>query len=135
MESSGMLNTIARSILKFARSTGSLIAATVCTCFGMNIVAADQYLSIVVPGRMYRDAYRKQGLAPVNLSRTLEDAGTLSSPLVPWTTCGAYMSSTLDVSVGAYFPFVFLAFLTPMIAIYYGYSGKSILMLPDANKI
>ncbi|MDA7915915.1 Na+/H+ antiporter NhaC [Verrucomicrobia bacterium] len=134
MESSGMLKTIANSVLKFAHSTGSLIVATVCTCFGMNVIAADQYLAIVVPGRMYKDAYRKQGLAPVNLSRTLEDAGTLSSPLVPWTTCGAFMSSTLDVSVGAYFPFVFLAFLTPMIAIYYGFSGRTIIKLSDGNK-
>src|SRR5690606_18117889 len=94
MERSGMLSVIASAILRFATSTGSLIFATVATCVGMNVIAPDQYLSVVVPGRMYRSAYHQAGLHPKNLSRVLEDAGTLTSPLVPWNTCGAYMWAT-----------------------------------------
>lgn len=129
MEKSGMLKAIAESILRLAKSTGSLITATVATCFGMNVIAPDQYLSIVVPGRMYRDAYKEQGLHPVNLSRTLEDAGTLSSALVPWNTCGAFMGGALAVGAFEYLPFAFLNLLTPLIAIFYGFTGKSLMKL------
>lgn len=117
MERTGMLAALAGAVLKFARNTGSLVATTVFTCFGMNILAPDQYLSIVVPGRMYREAYQKAGLEPRLLSRTLEDAGTLSSALVPWNTCGAYMTTTLGVSAMAYAPYAFINLLCPVIAI------------------
>lgn len=126
MEKTRMLATIANAILRLATSTGSLILATVATCVGMNIIAPDQYLSIVVPGRMYREAYEKRGLHAKNLSRTLEDAGTLTSPLVPWNTCGAFMATTLSVNPLVYLPFAFLNLLTPMIAILYGYTGWKI---------
>jgi len=125
MEGSGMLEKIASSILKLARSIGSLVTATVLTCIGMNIIAPDQYLSIVVPGRMYRTAFLKQHLHPKNLSRCLEGAGTLSSPLVPWNTCGAFMGSVLGVSAGAYFPFAFLNLINPVVTIIYGFTGFS----------
>lgn len=117
MEACGFLRIIANAILKFARSTGSLIAATIGTCITMNHIAPDQYLSIIVPARMYQTAYEEKGLAPKNLSRTLEDAGTLSSPLVAWNTCGAYMSFTLAVPTYDYLPYCFLNLLTPIIAI------------------
>jgi Na+:H+ antiporter, NhaC family len=117
MESTGQLTALAGAVLRFARTTGSLVAATVFTCFGMNLLAPDQYLSIVIPGRMYRSAYAKAGLHPKLLSRTLEDAGTLSSPLIGWNTCGAFMSSTLGVSALAYAPYAFLNILCPIIAI------------------
>jgi NhaC family Na+:H+ antiporter len=97
MEKSRMLESIATAILKAAKSTGSLVLATISTCICMNIIAPDQYLSIVVPGRMYKDAFDKRGLHPKNLSRCLEDSGTLSSPLIPWNTCGAFMFATLGV--------------------------------------
>lgn len=126
MERSGMLGALAGLVLRFAKSTGSLIAATVGTCIGMNVVAPDQYLSIVVPGRMYRDAYRKAGLDPKNLSRTLEDAGTLTSPLIPWNTCGAYMTATLGVFSFAYLPYAFLNLICPLVSILYGYTGWTI---------
>lgn len=133
MESSGMLKTIASSILSLARSTGSLVAATVVTCIGMNIVAPDQYLSIVVPGRMYKSAYVKYGLHPKNLSRVLEDSGTLTSPLIPWNTCGAFMGSTLGVAafdfdlglMYSFAPFAFLNLINPVISVIYGYTGFS----------
>ena len=126
MEASGMLGTIAASILSLAKSAGSLIAATVVTCIGMNIVAPDQYLSIVIPGRMYKKAYEEYNLHPKNLSRALEDSGTLSSPLVPWNTCGAFMGSALGVSAFVYAPFAFLNLINPIISVIYGYTGYSI---------
>ena len=123
MEKTRMLERIANAILKTARSTGALVTATIITCISMNIIAPDQYLSIVVPGRMYKDAYDKRGLHPKNLSRALEDSGTLSSPLVPWNTCGAFMHATLGVSPLVYLPFAFLNLINPMISIFYGFTG------------
>lgn len=123
MEKSGMLQAIANGILKFANSTGSIVVATILTSIAMNLVAGDQYLSIVIPGRMYKDIYDQRGLAPKNLSRVLEDSGTLSSPLIPWNTCGAYMHQTLGVHPFAYAPYAFLNLLNPLISIFYGYTG------------
>ena len=135
MERSGMLESLASVVLRFAKSTGSLIAATVGTCIGMNIIAPDQYLSIVVPGRMYRDAYQRAGLDPKNLSRALEDAGTLSSPLIPWNTCGAYMTATLGVFSFAYLPYAFLNLICPIISVIYGYTGLTIATLKPAPSL
>lgn len=126
MERTGMLHAIAAAILKLANSTGSLVLATVLTSIAINILAADQYLAIVIPGRMYKDAYDEAGLEPRLLSRTLEDAGTMTSSLIPWNTCGAYMSSVLLVSPLAYAPYAFLNLLNPVIAVIYGYTGISI---------
>ncbi|WP_338750911.1 Na+/H+ antiporter NhaC [Bacillus sp. FJAT-52991] len=126
LEVSGVLETLVKSLLKLARSTGSLIATTVVTCITANIVACDQYLSILLPGRMYVTAYRKRGLHPKNLSRTLEDAGTMTSPLVPWNTCGAFMTATLGVSTFEYAPYALLCFISPLIAIIYGFTGFKI---------
>jgi len=123
MERTGMLSALANGILRLARGVGGLVSATVVTCLGMNVLAPDQYLSIIVPGRMYREAYQKQGLHPKLLSRTLEDAGTLSSPLVPWNTCGAFMTTTLGVSAMAYLPYAFLNLINPVVAIVIAYAG------------
>jgi NhaC family Na+:H+ antiporter len=123
MEKTGLLSALANGILRLARGVGGLVSATVVTCLGMNVLAPDQYLSIIVPGRMYREAYRKQGLHPKLLSRTLEDAGTLSSPLVPWNTCGAFMTTTLGVSSLAYLPYAFLNLINPFVAIVIAYAG------------
>lgn len=133
MEASGMLGTIAASILSLAKSTGSLIAATAVTCIGMNVVAPDQYLSIVIPGRMYKKAYEEYNLHPKNLSRVLEDSGTLSSPLVPWNTCGAFMGSALGISAFVYAPFAFLNLINPIISVIYGYTGYSIHKIDPDN--
>ncbi len=134
MERSGMLATLGGAILKLARGTGSLITATVASCIGANIFAPDQYMAIVVPGRMYREAYLKRGLHPKNLSRALEDSGTLTSPLVPWNTCGAFMSATLGVSAAAYLPFAFLNLLNPLISIFYGFTGITIARLEPGDE-
>jgi NhaC family Na+:H+ antiporter len=137
MERTGLLAALANGILRLARGVGGLVSATVVTCLGMNVLAPDQYLSIIVPGRMYREAYERQGLHPKLLSRTLEDAGTLTSPLVPWNTCGAFMSTTLGVSALAYLPYAFLNLLNPVIAIVMALVGWKIARLarPDTASV
>ncbi len=131
MEKSGMLARMAAAVLNLARSTGSLIAVTIFSCFGMNVLASDQYMAIIIPGRMYRGAFLKRGLHPKNLSRALEDSATLTSPLIPWNTCGAYMSGVLGVSCFAYAPFAFLNLLSPLISMFYGFTGITIEKIED----
>lgn len=126
MERTQMLERIAQSMLRAARSVSGLISATLATSVGMNIIASDQYIAIVLPGRMFRSEYQRRGLHPKNLSRALEDAGTLTSPLVPWNTCGAFMSQTLGVATLAYLPFCFFNLLNPLISALYGATGFTI---------
>jgi NhaC family Na+:H+ antiporter len=126
METTGMLQRIAKTILGAVRGSGSLIAATLGTSFGMNVLASDQYIAIVLPGRMFREEYARRGLHPKNLSRSLEDAGTLTSPLVPWNTCGAFMAQTLGVATFAYAPFAFFNLINPIVAAGYGFTGFTI---------
>jgi NhaC family Na+:H+ antiporter len=133
MERTGLLRRLAGAILSRAHSTGSLVFATVGSCIGTNIIAPDQYMSIVVPGRMYKETFEERGLAPQNLSRALESGGTLSSPLVPWNTCGAFMSTTLMVSAADYFPYAFVNLLTPVIVVIVSYAGYRIATLPDPS--
>lgn len=126
MDASGMLKAIAERLLALARSGGQLVVATVATCLGMNLLAPDQYLSIIVPGKMYQEAYAKKGLAAKNLSRALEDGGTVTSPLVPWNSCGVFMFSVLLVSPFAYLPFAFFNLLNPIFSIVLGLKGWTI---------
>jgi NhaC family Na+:H+ antiporter len=131
MEKTGMLQVMANRILGAAKGTGGLIAATLATSIGANIIASDQYIAIVVPGRMFRAEFQKRRLDPKNLSRALEDAGTLTSPLVPWNTCGAFMSTALGVSTFVYLPFAFFNLMNPVISAIYGFTGFSIVKLSD----
>jgi NhaC family Na+:H+ antiporter len=131
MEHTGLLQRIVDFLLKGVRGTGSLIATTVLTSIGMNVIAADQYIAIVLPGRMYRAEFARRGLAPQNLSRTLEDAGTMTSALVPWNTCGAFMAATLGVPTLAYAPYAFLNLMNPLIAIIYGVTNFKITPLEE----
>ena len=126
MEKTRMLETIAGGILRFAQSTGSLIVSTLVTSIGMNIVASDQYIAIVLPGKMFKAEFKRRNLDPKNLSRVIEDAGTLTSPLVPWNTCGAYMAGTLGVATFAYLPFAFFNLINPLVSILYGFTGFTI---------
>lgn len=123
MEKTGMLESLANVILGFAKSTGSLVVATILTAIGMNVLAGDQYLAIVIPGRMFKDAYDERGLAPKNLSRVLEDSGTLTSALIPWNTCGAFMIGALGLTPWTYVPYCFLNLLNPLVSIFYGFTG------------
>ena len=122
LERTGILGYLLRLALRGVKSAGSLIAATVVTCLGTNILAADQFISVALPGRMYIDEYERFGLSRLNLSRTLEDSGTLTSALIPWNTCGAYMSATLGVATFSYAPFAFFNLLCPLVAILYGFT-------------
>jgi len=133
MERTGLLNRLVKSVLRLANSTGSLIVTTVFTSIGINILAADQYISIVLPGRMYKVEFEKRGLDMRNLSRTLEDAGTITSPLIPWNTCGAYMSATLGVATFAYLPYCFFNLVNPIIAIIYGITGFKVLRIENES--
>ena len=126
MEATGLLHRISSSIIQYAESTGSVIATTACTCLFFNVTASDQYLSIVVPGRMYADTFKDKGLAPENLSRTLEDSGTVTSVLIPWNTCGATQSAVLGVATFTYLPFCFFNIISPFMTILYGYLGIKI---------
>ena len=119
LETAQLLNKIVEKVLTFANSTGSLIITTIATCIGINIIAADQYISIVLPGRMYRAEFKRRKLAARNLSRALEDSGTITSPLIPWNTCGAYMSASLGIATFSYLPFCFFNLVNPIIAIIY----------------
>ncbi|MGK0638330.1 Na+/H+ antiporter NhaC [Schleiferia thermophila] len=113
MEASGFLRRITDAIMSLAKSEFSLFAATTGTTLFVNITASDQYLSLVIPGKMYAPSYTQKGLAPENLSRTLEDSGTVTSVLIPWNTCGAYHSGILGVATFSYLPFVFFSLLSP----------------------
>ena len=139
LEKSGILQALANSILKLAKGTFGLIAATIFTAIGTNLAVADQYLAIVIPGSMYKDAFREQGLDAKNLSRALEDSATITSPLIPWNTCGAYMSATMGINCFAFLPFAFFNLLCPIISLFYGLTGISIEKLSknhsDVNKI
>ena len=134
MEGAGFLQSITSFVLKTVKSTGSLILATVLTAIGLNVIAGDQYISIVIPGRMYKSAYKNMNLAPQNLSRALEDSGTLTSSLVPWNTGGAFMWSTLGVFPLYYLPFAFLNLLNPVISVFYGFTGITITKLNDYSE-
>ncbi|WP_276606630.1 Na+/H+ antiporter NhaC [Mangrovimicrobium sediminis] len=121
LERTGILGYLLQLALRRVRSVGSLIVTTVLTCIGTNVLAADQYIAVALPGRMYRDAYGAHELSRLNLSRTLEDSATLSSALIPWNTCGAYMSATLGVATFSYAPYAFFNLLCPLIAMTYGF--------------
>ena len=117
MESIGALKKISSSLLELGKSTFSIFASTVGSCLFINLSASDQYLSIVIPGKMFSKAYKDKNLAPENLSRTLEDSGTVTSVLIPWNTCGAYQSGILGVSVGDYFIYAIFNWLSPFMTL------------------
>ncbi|MDB4182548.1 sodium:proton antiporter [Polaribacter sp.] len=114
MDAIGALAKITNSLLSIATSVFGLFGSTVLSCFGLNAIASDQYLAIVIPGKMFKKAYEDKGLAPENLSRTLEDSGTVTSVLIPWNTCGAYQSGVLGVGVGEYFIYAMFNYLSPI---------------------
>ena len=119
MDAIGALTRISNALLSWAQTTFQLFASTAASCLAINLTASDQYLSIVIPGKMFAKAYEKRGLAPENLSRTLEDAGTVTSVLIPWNTCGAYQSGVLGVGVGEYFIYAIFNWLSPFMTLAY----------------
>ena len=117
LEKTGMLEVVASSLLRLAKGVFGTVLCTMVTCTITNIIAGEQYLSIVIPGRMYNKEYKKRGIHPKMLSRALEDSGTLTSPLVPWNTFGAYITATLGVSALTYGPYALLNIINPIVSL------------------
>lgn len=123
MEHAGFLDRLLLPVLRRARSDAGLIAATASTAIGLNVIAGDQYVADVIPSRAFRNEYARRGLAPRMLSRTVEDTGTVTSPLVPWNSCGAYMTGVLGVPTMSYFPFAFFNLINPLLAMVFAFTG------------
>ena len=117
MDAIGALSRISKALLSLASSTFGLFASTVASCLALNVTASDQYLALVIPGKMFKKAYKDKGMAPENLSRTLEDSGTVTSVLFPWNTCGAFQSSVLGISVADYFLYAFFNWISPFMTL------------------
>ena len=132
MEHAGFLQRLLLPIVSRTRRRGSLILAVNSSGIGLNVIAGDQYVADVLPARMFRGEFSKRGLAPQVLSRAVEDSGTVTSVLVPWNTCGAYISGVLGVSTAAYFPFCFFNLLSPVLDILYGFLGFKVPSEPRA---
>jgi len=133
MDGIGALSKITFHLLKMSTSIFGLFASTVASCLGLNAIASDQYLAIVIPGKMFRKAYEDRGLAPENLSRTLEDSGTVTSVLVPWNTCGAYQSQVLGVGVGEFFIYAVFNWLSPFVTLFFAYFRIKIKMIGNQS--
>lgn len=131
MECTGLLSKLLQGLLKVIKSTGALITATLFTCFGVNVLTADQYMAIVLPGRMFREEYERRDLDSRVLSRSLEDGGTMTSALIPWNTCGAYMFAVLGVFPLAYAPYAFFLYLAPIISMIYAFTDFRILRISE----
>ena len=135
VDCTGIMGSIAGALLKLARGTrGGLVLVTIVSCFIVNALCSDQYLAIILPGRMYKEAFEDLKLAPKNLSRCLEDSGTITSNFIPWNTCGATMSKFLQCpqwGKGGYAPFAILNWLNPLVSIFYGFTGISMVKMSD----
>ncbi|WP_017934489.1 Na+/H+ antiporter NhaC family protein [Nocardioides sp. Iso805N] len=131
MERAGFLQRLLEPVVARARSRGSLIAAVICSGIGLNVIAGDQYVADVLPARTFRAEFARRGIAPQVLSRSVEDSGTVTSVLVPWNTCGAYISGVLGVSTASYLPFCFFNLLSPVLDVIYGFVGFKV---PDADE-
>ncbi len=126
LEAVGYLHVILHAVVNYMNRVGNLVTATLASCFAVNLLIGDQYLAIILPGRLFRPAYEELGLEPRMLSRTLEDAGTLTSPLVPWNACGAYMAGTLGIPTLTYAPYAILNWLNPFVSAFIAYAGFKI---------
>jgi NhaC family Na+:H+ antiporter len=130
MEAAGFLDRLITPLVERAKTSGWLIATVIGTCVGLNIVAGDQYVADVLPSRAYRAAFARNGLAPRQLSRTVEDSGTVTSPLVPWNSCGAYMTGVLGVPTIEYLPYCFFNIANPLLALLFGFIGIGVEKIP-----
>ncbi|MEN8123395.1 MAG: Na+/H+ antiporter NhaC family protein, partial [Bacteroidota bacterium] len=134
MQATGMLVKITESVIKLVKSDGSLITSTAISAIFFNVTASDQYISIVVPGKMYSEAFKKRGLKPEVLSRTLEDAGTVTSVLIPWNTGGATQARVLGVATGDYLPYAFFNLISPVMTVIFAYFNIKIRRFSDDEK-
>ena len=134
LDVTNILIVLAKRVLRLAKGNGGLITCVVATCLCTNIITGDQYLGLILPGKMYRKEFEERGLAPQNLSRALEDAATVTSPLVPWSSCAAVMVGALGIPTLQYLPFCFFCMVSPVISIMLGLTGITITKLPTAGK-
>jgi NhaC family Na+:H+ antiporter len=123
MEHAGFLERLLRPVVERAPTRGRLILAVNASGVGLNVIAGDQYVADVLPARMFRGEFERRGLAPQVLARAVEDSGTVTSVLVPWNTCGAYISGVLGVPTASYFPYCYFNFLSPVLDVVYGFLG------------
>jgi NhaC family Na+:H+ antiporter len=130
VEKAGVLERLIEPVLRSAKSAGRLVASLVGAVFATNVVTADQYIAIVLPGRMFKGAFEARGLAPVVLSRTVGDTATPTSALIPWNSCGAYMAATLGVATWSYAPFAVFSIVSPLLTVAIAYAGIRMLRLP-----
>ncbi|HOG41801.1 MAG TPA: Na+/H+ antiporter NhaC family protein, partial [Bacteroidales bacterium] len=133
LSASGMIQTITESMLRFMHNLVSMVTSTIFTCIFCNIILADQYMAILLPGKMFSDVYRRKGYAPEMLSRTLQDSATVSSVMVPWNTCAVAQAGVLGVACMTWFPYAFFCFITPIISIIIVAMGYKIRRLPVEN--
>ena len=132
MEEAGFLNRLIAPIIDRAHTDAGAITSVAATSAGLNVVTGDQYVAVVLPSRVFRTEFARRGLAPRMLSRTVEDTGTVTSPLVPWNSCGAYMTGVLGVPTVQYLPFAFFNLLNPLVALAYAFTGFRIEHVPVA---
>jgi Na+:H+ antiporter, NhaC family len=134
LEQFGLIDRLVRPMIASAKTTGRLYLSVFASAFGLNIVAGDQYIALVLPARVFRVEFEKRGLAPQNLSRLTADSGTVTSPLVPWNSCGAFMGAVLGVATLSYLPFAIFNIASPTLSVIYGYTGFKIIKAPITEK-
>jgi NhaC family Na+:H+ antiporter len=123
LEKFGMIDRLVAPLFAMARSTGRLFIAVFITGFGLNLVAGDQYIALVLPTRIFKAEFARRGLAATNLSRLAADCGTVTSPLVPWNSCGAFMAATLGVATLVYLPYAVFCWASPVLSVLFGFTG------------
>jgi NhaC family Na+:H+ antiporter len=126
LEHFGLISRLVDPMVRAAKSTGRLFVTVFATCFGLNVVAGDQYIALVLPARVFRPEFARRGLAPTNLSRLAADSATVTSPLIPWNSCGAFMGAVLGVSAFRYLPFAVFCYASPALSVLYGITGFKI---------
>lgn len=132
IEKAGILERLIGPVIRAAKSTGTLVLSLVAAAFSTNVLAADQYIAIVLPGRMFRKAFEARGLAPVVLSRAVGDSATVTSPLIPWNSCGAFMAAALGVATTSFAPYCFFNLLNPLMTIAFAFAGFRMLQAAGA---
>lgn len=133
LEEFGLIGRLIDPMIRAAKGTGRLFLTVFATAFGLNVVAGDQYIALVMPAKVYRAEFAKRGLAPTNLSRLTADSGTVTSPLVPWNSCGAFMGAVLGVPTPVYLPFCFFNIASPLLSVIYGFTGFKVEKVEPAD--
>jgi NhaC family Na+:H+ antiporter len=133
LEEFGLINRLIDPMIHAAKGTGRPFLTVFACAFGLNVVAGDQYIALVLPSRVFRAEFAKRGLAPTNLSRLAADSGTVTSPLVPWNSCGAFMGAVLGVPTLVYLPFCFFNIASPLLSVIYGFTGFKVEKVEPAD--